>query len=88
MPAIAGYAAESGCSVILVMNKWDLALAAARKTSEEVKAQSTNEMRVSSRKEAFRDKTKGVRDKKARPQDQRRKRSRAQPSRPHRSSRC
>ncbi len=65
--AIAGYAAESGCSVILVMNKWDLALAAARKTSEEVKAQSTNEMRVSSRKEAFRDKTKGVRDKKARP---------------------
>jgi GTP-binding protein len=65
--AIAGYAAESGCSVILVMNKWDLALSAARKTSEDVKAQSSNEMRVSSRKEALREKTKGPRDKKARP---------------------
>lgn len=30
---IAGYAQESGRSVILVMNKWDLALAAARETS-------------------------------------------------------
>lgn len=64
---IAGYAAESGCSVILVMNKWDLALAAARQTSEYVRAQSSNEMRVSSRKEAQKEKDKGARDKKARP---------------------
>ncbi|HET9400950.1 MAG TPA: ribosome biogenesis GTPase Der [Candidatus Acidoferrales bacterium] len=36
---IAGYAAESGCSVIIVMNKFDLALEAARKTAAEWKAQ-------------------------------------------------
>jgi GTPase len=36
---IAGYAAESGCSVILVMNKWDLALEAAHRTAEQVQAQ-------------------------------------------------
>ncbi len=31
---IASYAEQSGCSVIIVMNKWDLALEAARKASE------------------------------------------------------
>jgi GTPase len=50
--AIAGYAAESGCSVLIVMNKWDLALEAARRTSAEVKARAANPMRVSHRKEA------------------------------------
>jgi len=32
---IAGYAQESGCSVIVVMNKWDLALEAARRAVQE-----------------------------------------------------
>ena len=52
--AIAGYAAESGCSVIIVMNKWDLALEAARKTAAEVRALASNPMRVAHRKEAQR----------------------------------
>lgn len=34
---IAGYAAESGCSVIIVMNKFDLALEASRETAAEWK---------------------------------------------------
>jgi GTPase len=39
---IAGYAEESGCSVIIVMNKWDLALeAAAEKAARELKSQET-----------------------------------------------
>ncbi len=40
---IAGYAEQSGCSVIIVMNKWDLALeAAAEKAARELKNQETN----------------------------------------------
>ncbi|MBZ5659926.1 MAG: ribosome biogenesis GTPase Der [Acidobacteriia bacterium] len=39
---IAGYAEQSGCSVIIVMNKWDLALeAAAEKAARELKSQET-----------------------------------------------
>jgi len=37
---IAGYAQESGCSVIIVMNKWDLALEAAKRAIEEDRAKS------------------------------------------------
>jgi GTP-binding protein len=39
---IAGYAEQSGCSVIIVMNKWDLALeAAAEKAARELKTHET-----------------------------------------------
>ena len=39
---IAGYAEQSGCSVIIVMNKWDLAVeAAAEKAARELKNQET-----------------------------------------------
>jgi GTP-binding protein len=39
---IAGYAEQSGCSVIIVMNKWDLALeAAAEKAAREFQSQQT-----------------------------------------------
>ena len=39
---IAGYAEQSGCSVIIVMNKWDLAVeAAAEKAARELKSQET-----------------------------------------------
>ena len=39
---IAGYAEQSGCSVIIVMNKWDLALKAAEeKAARELKSQET-----------------------------------------------
>ncbi|HXN63730.1 MAG TPA: ribosome biogenesis GTPase Der [Candidatus Acidoferrales bacterium] len=38
---ISSYAAESGCSIIVVMNKWDLALEAARDMSEQVHARSS-----------------------------------------------
>jgi GTP-binding protein len=37
---ISSYAAESGCSIIVVMNKWDLAIEAAREMSERVKLRS------------------------------------------------
>ena len=43
---IAGYAAESGCSVIIVMNKFDLALEAARKTAAEWKASRAEKVAV------------------------------------------
>jgi GTP-binding protein len=43
---IAGYAAESGCSVIIVMNKFDLALEAARKTAAEWKANRAEKVAV------------------------------------------
>jgi GTP-binding protein len=38
---IAGYAHQSGRSVIVVMNKWDLALEAARRAAEQAKMQSS-----------------------------------------------
>jgi GTP-binding protein len=43
---IAGYAAESGCSVIIVMNKFDLALEASRKTAAEWKASRAEKVAV------------------------------------------
>jgi GTPase len=47
---IAGYAEQSGCSVIIVMNKWDLALkAAAEKAARELKSQETKPHVVESR---------------------------------------
>jgi GTPase len=42
---IAGYAQESGCSVIIVMNKWDLSLEAAKKAIIEERARG-GQMRV------------------------------------------
>ena len=47
---IAGYAEQSGCSVIIVMNKWDLAVeAAAEKAARELKSQETKPHVVESR---------------------------------------
>jgi GTP-binding protein len=44
---IAGYAEESGCSVIIVMNKWDLALeAAAEKAERDLENQESNTKHV------------------------------------------
>jgi GTP-binding protein len=45
---IAGYAQESGCSVIIVMNKWDLSLEAAKNAIIEERARG-GQMRVKSR---------------------------------------
>jgi len=47
---IAGYAEQSGCSVIIVMNKWDLAVeAAAEKAARELKSQESKPHVVESR---------------------------------------
>jgi GTPase len=43
---IAGYAEQSGCSVIIVMNKWDLALEAAEKARREVESQKSQKGHV------------------------------------------
>jgi GTP-binding protein len=48
---IAAYAEQSGRSVILVMNKWDLAVAAARAAAEEAAAAASGSSRPPSRKE-------------------------------------
>jgi GTP-binding protein len=45
---IAGYAQESGCSVIIVMNKWDLSLEAAKRAIVEERARG-GQMRVKAR---------------------------------------
>ncbi len=45
---IAGYAQESGCSVIIVMNKWDLSLEAAKRAIEEERSRG-GQMRVKAR---------------------------------------
>ena len=40
---IAGYAHQSGCSLVVVMNKWDLAVAEARRAAQEAAQEATQE---------------------------------------------
>jgi GTP-binding protein len=55
---IASYAEQSGCSVIIVMNKWDLALEAARKASEAEKLKGAQHRVGLQQRESSREKVK------------------------------